>query len=572
MTHVGGAPKACYDQNGNQTVRLAGDTLHVLAYDAENRLVAVSKRSNLTAVIGRSGSAVTLSWAAASGATAYEVWRGTTPYFTPGASGSVKATTTTATSYSDPGRSGDPATNYYYLIIATASGCPLGVSQRVGEFDFALTPGALAGVAAVRAFEAEAEVEPEALSLNLNLNLNLNLDLNLVDTPIASFTYDADGQRISATVDGVTTVYPFAHYEVEGTTVRKYYLIGGQRVAMRTNGVLSYLLTDHLGSTAVTTDAAGAKTGELRYLPFGATRTTWGVIPTDRRFTGQPRYATLGLDYFGARWYDPALGQFAQADTIVPQPGNPQALNRYSYALNNALRYTDPTGHSPQCAFMAGGGPLGAIAALVCEIGYAAISYWPQIQALATDVAQFAASGQGQLALQHAQQVDAAVKQAAANTSNAGNTAGPGGLGPNDPWDKFNQLLGQGKSEIDAAVEASTHGTGDRFVIGPYNTPTGTLNYIKEATDNGGRYFDAGTKLWDQLAQKGLAQQVNRQVIYDQMKAGISRIEISSGLTIDEILTTPKYKSLTLEVGWIREFAQIFGYIENAAGTGWFKP
>jgi len=29
----------------------------------------------------------------------------------------------------------------------------------------------------------------------------------------------------------------------------------------------------------------------------------------------------------------------------VPQPGNPQALNRYSYVLNNPLRYTDPTGN-----------------------------------------------------------------------------------------------------------------------------------------------------------------------------------------------------------------------------------
>ena len=43
---------------------------------------------------------------------------------------------------------------------------------------------------------------------------------------------------------------------------------------------------------------------------------------------------------------DPALGRFTQADTIVPQPGNPQALNRYAYGLNNPVKYNDPTGHS----------------------------------------------------------------------------------------------------------------------------------------------------------------------------------------------------------------------------------
>jgi len=245
----------------------------------------------------------------------------------------------------------------------------------------------------------------------------------------------------------------------------------------------------------------------------------------------------------------------------VPEPGNPQALNRYAYVLNNPLRYTDPTGHSPQCAVMIGGGPLGALAALVCEIGYAAVSYWPQIQALAADVAQFAASPQGQLALQQAQQADAAVKQATTNASNSGNTAGPGGIGPNDPWDKFNQLLGQGKSEIDAAVEASTQGSGDRFVIGPYNAPAGTLNYIKEATDKGGKYFDAGTKLWGEMAQKGIAGQVNRQVIYERMKAGIGRIDLSSGLTIDDVLQTMPKSWTAQEVTWIEELAQRFGYI-----------
>lgn len=58
---------------------------------------------------------------------------------------------------------------------------------------------------------------------------------------------------------------------------------------MRRGDALSYLLTDHLGSTSVSVDAGGAKAGELRYLPYGATCSAWDAIPTERRFTGQPR-------------------------------------------------------------------------------------------------------------------------------------------------------------------------------------------------------------------------------------------------------------------------------------------
>ncbi|MDH7487629.1 MAG: RHS repeat-associated core domain-containing protein [Anaerolineae bacterium] len=47
---------------------------------------------------------------------------------------------------------------------------------------------------------------------------------------------------------------------------------------------------------------------------------------------------SIGLYFYNARYYDPALGWFVSADTIVPEPGNPQALNRYSYVLNNPLR------------------------------------------------------------------------------------------------------------------------------------------------------------------------------------------------------------------------------------------
>ena len=68
-------------------------------------------------------------------------------------------------------------------------------------------------------------------------------------------------------------------------------------------------------------------------------------MTTPYRFTGQREEEALGLYYYGARWYDPELRRFIQPDTIVPQPGNPQSLNRYSYCLNNPVRYTDPSGY-----------------------------------------------------------------------------------------------------------------------------------------------------------------------------------------------------------------------------------
>jgi hypothetical protein len=51
----------------------------------------------------------------------------------------------------------------------------------------------------------------------------------------------------------------------------------------------------------------------------------------------------------GARWYSPEIGRFLSADTIVPNPANPQSYNRYAYVRNNPINFTDPTGHR-ECA------------------------------------------------------------------------------------------------------------------------------------------------------------------------------------------------------------------------------
>jgi RHS repeat-associated protein len=62
----------------------------------------------------------------------------------------------------------------------------------------------------------------------------------------------------------------------------------------------------------------------------------------------------LGLMDYNARFYDSSLGRFIQADTIVPELGSSQNINRYSYTLNNPCRYTDSTGHFPSIGVFIG--------------------------------------------------------------------------------------------------------------------------------------------------------------------------------------------------------------------------
>lgn len=70
-----------------------------------------------------------------------------------------------------------------------------------------------------------------------------------------------------------------------------------------------------------------------------------GGMPTDFGFAGQRYDSSTGLIYMGARYYDPSLGRFISPDAIVQQRNDPQSYNRYAYARNNPLRYTDESGH-----------------------------------------------------------------------------------------------------------------------------------------------------------------------------------------------------------------------------------
>ncbi|BCA56802.1 hypothetical protein W02_39420 [Nitrospira sp. KM1] len=156
-------------------------------------------------------------------------------------------------------------------------------------------------------------------------------------------------------VGGTTTRYISKLYECEttgaGTTCTRFIWAGNTRIATVavSTGTVQYWHPDHLGSSTVITDGAGAKVQSLAYYPYGGTRTNTSssTPPVDvpYKYTGKELDASTGLYDYGARLYDPVLGRFISADTIVPNPRDPQDLNRYTYAGNSPFMYTDPTGH-----------------------------------------------------------------------------------------------------------------------------------------------------------------------------------------------------------------------------------
>ena len=109
-----------------------------------------------------------------------------------------------------------------------------------------------------------------------------------------------------------------------------------------------YFFSDHLGSTNVMTDSNGNVMSETLYKAWGEIRYSSGSSPTDFTYTGQrSELEDIGLMFYNARWYDPELARFTQADTIVPGAGNPAAYDRYAYVVNNPIGFSDPSGRTP---------------------------------------------------------------------------------------------------------------------------------------------------------------------------------------------------------------------------------
>jgi RHS repeat-associated protein len=113
--------------------------------------------------------------------------------------------------------------------------------------------------------------------------------------------------------------------------------------------VFYYYHPDNLGSSQLMTDRDGDVVQQYGYTPFGKEnyKNNTLAFSVSSRYTGQTLDEETGLYYYGARYYDPELARFIQADSAIPDLEFSQAYNRYAYVYNNPLKFSDPTGQLP---------------------------------------------------------------------------------------------------------------------------------------------------------------------------------------------------------------------------------
>ena len=151
------------------------------------------------------------------------------------------------------------------------------------------------------------------------------------------------------------------------------------------NDERAYLLfSDHLGSSLLVR-ADGTIAEKAYYLPWGGERGDTSITSTDYGYTGQMKEGDIY--YYGARWYDPSIGRFMQADTIVPlNVQGTQAFDRYAYVNNNPVKYVDPDGHFAITTVILIGVGVGAFAGYAGQVIHNLSNDMSFKEALTTDI------------------------------------------------------------------------------------------------------------------------------------------------------------------------------------------
>lgn len=163
--------------------------------------------------------------------------------------------------------------------------------------------------------------------------------------------------------DVMTRYYMGDCYELESTSSgnKERLYLGGDyysapAVLVKENGVekVYNVLRDNLGSVTHVIAPDDSLVQELSYDAWGRLRdpATLQVFEPGnepelflgRGYTGHEHLTRFGLINMNARLYDAALGRFLSPDPYVQMPDFSQNFNRYSYCMNNPLKYVDKDG------------------------------------------------------------------------------------------------------------------------------------------------------------------------------------------------------------------------------------
>ena len=180
-----------------------------------------------------------------------------------------------------------------------------------------------------------------------------------------TFTYDADGNRITKTVNGTTTTYTYVDgrvtHETNGTDIIHYrYDTNGMLLSMSLNGTEYYYLYNGQWDVIGLYDANGNVVVEYTYDAWGKPLTTTGSLgdtvgeKNPYRYRGYRYDAEMGLYYVTSRYYDPEIDRFISPDTTDVLTATPMGLtdkNLYAYCDNNPVVRVDHGGQFWETVF-----------------------------------------------------------------------------------------------------------------------------------------------------------------------------------------------------------------------------
>ena len=176
---------------------------------------------------------------------------------------------------------------------------------------------------------------------------------------VVTMVYDAFGNRVSKTVNGVTTKYlveddvnptglPQVLEETINGVVQRTYTYGLQRISesQMVNGAwtTSFYVYDGGGNVRQLTNSAGVVTDEYEYDAYGNSFTKQGTTPNNYLYRGEQYDSDLGLYYLRARYYNPATGRFLSRDPEDGKATDPASLHKYLYAGGDPVNGIDPMG------------------------------------------------------------------------------------------------------------------------------------------------------------------------------------------------------------------------------------